>query len=220
MSGLSGGINVFPTPHVGVQVLFDHVSRDVSGVNTPYSLSLRYTTRLPPDDAPQTLNVERTLQWPDTTGTRTELAIAFNLVVRAAIGDRAWATLSGGPTYYRVTGTIAPVAFSAFHLGGHGVLFDDEYRLDMAMDETHGIGFNAGGDVNLSVAPRIAITLGYRFFAAPAADVSATPKAVLNPADISLEQPLSAIQSALARPGLRVSTGGSRVVAGIKLRFP
>ena len=41
--GFSAGINIFPAPRVGLQVMLDRVSSPVSGSNPPYAFGLQYT---------------------------------------------------------------------------------------------------------------------------------------------------------------------------------
>src|SRR5689334_24866609 len=38
--GFTAGMNVFPSEHVGVQVLFDRASYNLSGANGPYAVNL------------------------------------------------------------------------------------------------------------------------------------------------------------------------------------
>jgi hypothetical protein len=215
--GASGGINIFPSRHVGLQVLVDRVSSTVSGVNGPYALMLQYVSRVPPNDQPQNVVLNRSLAWPDTSGSLTQLTVAINGVVRFGRSDRVTVTISGGPAFYRLSGDVEPVGFSAFQLGGHSVLFENEYRLRVALDPAQGVGVNGGGELSAAVAPHLAVIAGYRFFAGKRQNVAVNPSVILNAGDITLEQPLADIALKLSAPDISLSVTGSRFIVGLKI---
>ena len=62
--------------------------------------------------------------------------------------SRVDATLSGGMSLQRLSGTVQPLGFTQYNLGRHSVLFENEYRLAMSLDPTSAVGFNLGGDLN------------------------------------------------------------------------
>ena len=215
--GVTAGINAFATPHFGVQVLFDKATYDLAGTNGPYTIALQYVSRPPPDNKPQTVNIDESLPWPDTSGTLTQRALAFNAVVRLGRPDRVAVTMSGGPVYYRLNGAVQPVGYTTFHLGGHSVLFTDDYRLEMSLAPTNAVGFDAGGDVSVSVARHAALMFGYRYFGGPTASVAVHPATVLNADQVVFEQTLDEIARQLAVAPMRVSVSGSRAIVGIKI---
>ncbi|MEQ1758192.1 MAG: hypothetical protein ABL986_07730 [Vicinamibacterales bacterium] len=60
--GLTGGVNVFPSRRVGIQMLFDRASFAVSGTNTAYTVALQYVSRPPPDNVPRIVNVDHSVR--------------------------------------------------------------------------------------------------------------------------------------------------------------
>jgi hypothetical protein len=214
--GVMGGLNVFPWSRVGFQLLVDRSTCDLKGANAPYVFALQYVSRQPPDDRPQIVDINRTTAWPDTSGSLARLAIAFNTIVRIGRPERVNVTLSGGPSYYRVTGSIEPLAFTAFHLGGHSVLFEDDHRLALALEPTHGLGFDLGGEVNAPFATHVALVLGIRFFGG-SLDGDVVPTVVLNADEVTFMQPLDKIAGSLALAPMRLSVRSARVVVGLKV---
>jgi hypothetical protein len=215
--GVTAGVNVFATPRFGVQVLFDNATCDLAGTNGPYTIALQYVSRPPPDNKPQTVNIDQSLPWPDTSGALTQRALAFNAVVRLGRPDRVAVTMSGGPVYYRLSGAVQPLGFTTFHLGGHSVLFQDDYRLEMSLNPTNAVGFDAGGDVSISVARHAALMFGYRYFGGPTASVTVQPATVLNADQVLFEQTLDEIAKQLHVAPMQVSVSGSRVIVGLKV---
>lgn len=214
--GVTGGINVFPSAHVGVQILIDRATCDVRGNNGAYTVALQYVSRQPPNDQTQIVNVQQSTAWPSTSGSLTELALGLNAVVR--IGKPAASvTVSGGPTFYRATGSLQPAGYTTFHLGGRSVLFEDAYRLAVSPAPAHALGLNAGIELNRSLGRHAAIVVGYRYFAAPETEVPVRPTAILNEEQVTFQQSLDDIGSRLGAAPMRVSLAGSRVVVGIKI---
>lgn len=217
--GVDGGINLFPRGPVGVQVLFDRAAFDVSGTNAAYTETLQYVSRQPPNYVPQTFTVGNSVPWPGTSGSVTQLVVAVNAVVRVGDPGGTNVTLSGGPAIVRLTGTVQPLGYTTYRLGGHAVLFDDEYRLAMAIDPVNAVGFDAGAELNVAVGRRLAAMFGYRYFGGGDVDATAAPAAILNPGDLGLPQSLADVTSRIAPVRARLSIAGSRVVAALKVRF-
>ena len=215
-AGLQGGVNVFFTPRAGLQVIVDGESADLSGASTPYSYTLKYTSRQPPNDQEVPVVVQNTTPWPAPTGSLTDFRVSINGVVRVGSPDRVSGTLSGGLTLHRLSGTLEPVAYTSFHLGGHSVLFTDDYQLAVDMDPTIAMGFNIGGDVSIAIARHVALMVGLRYEGGPSADVAAQPSAVLNADQIVFEQPLTDIAQRLALPPAKISLSATRVVFAVK----
>ena len=145
--------------------------------------------------------------------------MGFNAVVRFGQPDRVGVTVSGGPSYVRVSGVVQPVGYTTFQLGGHSVLFEDDYRLAMALDSVNAVRFNVGGDVTIAVGPSTAVLVGYRYLAGPHVDVSLRPNAILNPEQVFFQQTLDEIASRIAPAAMRLSTSGPRLLAGVKVMF-
>jgi hypothetical protein len=214
--GFTGGVNVFPTRRVGIQILFDRASFDLSGTNTAYTVALQYVSRPPPDNVPQIVNVDQLVAWPDTSGALTQMALAFNAVVRIGRADRLSATISGGPAFYRLSGEVQPLGFTTFRLGGHSVLFQDSSRLALSFEPAHAFGFDIGGEVSLAAGRHTAFIAGYRYFGGPDADVAVSPATVLNADEVIVEQSMADIISRLGRTPLRMSVSSSRVFFGVR----
>ena len=216
--GLTGGVNVFPTRRVGIQLLFDRASFAVSGTNTAYTVALRYVSRPPPDNVPQIVNVDQSVAWPDTSGSLTQMALAFNAVVRIGRADRLSATISGGPAFYRLSGELQPLGFTTFRLGGHSVLFQDSARLALSLEPAHAAGFDIGGEVSLAAGRHTAFIAGYRYFGGPDANVAVSPTSVLNGDEVIFEQSMADISSRLGPTPLRLSVSSSRVFFGVRFK--
>jgi len=216
--GLTGGVNVFPTRRVGIQMLFDRVSFGVSGTNTSYTVALQYVSRPPPDNVPQIVHVDQSVAWPDTSGSLTQMALAFNAVVRIGRADRLSATVSGGPAFYRLSGELQPLGFTTFRLGGHSVLFQDSSRLALSLEPAHALGFDIGGEISLAAGRHTSFIAGYRYFGGPEADVAVSPATVLNSDEVIFEQSMADISSRLGPTPLRMSVSSPRVFFGVRFR--
>jgi hypothetical protein len=216
--GLSGGINIFPVIRFGLQVLVERTSYDLAATNTPYVIALQYISRPPPSGEPQQTTLNQSNAWPDTSGSMTEWAVAFNAAARLGRPDRVGLILSGGPTYYRLSGELQPIGFTTFQLGGHSVLFQDDYRLAASLEPSSALGFDAGIELNAALGPHAAFVTGYRYFGGPALDARVQPTDILNARELIQPEAIAEIAVRLGPPAARVSMGSSRLFVGLKLR--
>ena len=213
--GFEGGLNLFTPAPFGVQILFDRVSSGVSGVNGPYTVALTYVSR-PPNSEPQTVHLQQSVAWPDTTGSGTRTSLAVNGVVRLGRANAVNATLSAGVAWLRLAGTAKPLAYTTFRLGGHSVLFSDEYHLAGALQPTNTIGFDAAADINIPIASRMAAVFGIRYLRAPMVDVPVRVSTVLNADQVINEMTAADIAQQFAPGPARTHVTASRVVVGLK----
>jgi hypothetical protein len=215
--GFSAGVNVFPSRHLGLQILVDRVSGSVSGVNAPYRYTMQYVSRPPPASQPVPVTAEGSIPWPDTTGSLAQLTVAVNAAARIGRADRVAVTVSAGPAFYRTSGEIEPLGFSAFQLGGHSVLFASEYRLRIAPQPTVAFGINAGAEISGALAPHVAVIVGYRLFAGREQAIDIKPVAVLNGDEVTIAQSLDEIASRMTGSQMRTGMNRSHLFVGIKI---
>ncbi len=218
-AGFSGGVNVFPWRNVGVQVQADWRKSDVAGANGSYATSLQYVSRPPPNNEPVPVAISQSTPWPDTSGSIALLVVSANLAARIGRSGGTNVTVSGGPAYYRLTGTLRPIGYTTFRLGGHSVLFEDDYELEARVEPAHHFGVNAGAELMVPVGPRVAFVAGYRYLAASDVELTLTPRAVLNADRIAFQQSLEEVAKQLGPVRSRMSVAGSRVIAGVNVRL-
>jgi hypothetical protein len=216
--GFEAGVNLFLRSHLGVQILVNRASMDLGGTNGPYALELTYVSRQPPDSQSQTFTIQQSNPWPDTSGSLTQLTIAVNPVAQLGRPDKLNATVSGGLSYYRLNGTAQPLGYTTFRLGGHSVLFSDEYHLAVSLEPANVVGFNAGGEVNLPLGRHVAIVVGYRYLGGPTTDVSVRLSTIVNTDQVTNQETAANIAERLAPGPARVSASGSRLLFGVKVR--
>jgi hypothetical protein len=215
--GFSAGVNVFPSKHAGLQILVDRVSGTVSGDNAPYAYALQYISRPPPSGLPVSVTADGSIPWPNTAGSLAQLTIAVNGAARIGRPDRVSVTVSAGPAFYRTTGEIEPIGFSTFQLGGHSVLFANEYRLRVSPEAAVAVGLNAGAEVSAALAPHVAVTAGYRLFAGREQTVGVTPTAVINADEVTTAQPLEDIAARMSGSQMRTGSSRSHLFVGLKI---
>jgi len=217
--GFEAGGNLFFARHAGLQLIFDRQSPDLEGTNGPYDVTLNYISRPPPDNQAIPVTVHKSTPWPDTTGSITQSTFSLNGVVRAGTASRIDVTFSGGLSIQRLSGTVQPVGFTQYNLGGHSVLFENEYHLAMSLGPTSAVGFNLGGDLNVHVARQVAVLFGYRYFGGPSVDMPVHVASVLNPENITFAQTIADIERWLAPAPAHVQIAGWHVLAGVKVRL-
>jgi hypothetical protein len=135
---------------------------------------------------------------------------------RLGRSDHIGLTVSGGPSYVRVSGAVQPVGYTTFQLGGHSVLFEDDYRLAVAVDSANAVRFNVGGDLTIAVRRSTAVLVGYRYSCRAERGGEPEPSAILNPDQVFFQQTLDEIASRIAPVSMQLSPSGSRVLRGLE----
>jgi hypothetical protein len=215
--GLVGGVS-FSARRFGVRIALEWMRRRVAGRNGPYTFALTYTSREPLDDRPQSVDVQRSVAWADTTGSIDQVGMDVSVAYRIGSAGRGHLTVFGGPTFSRLSGRVEALGFTTFHLGGHSVLFEDDYRVAVDLSPADVVGMTLGGDGSLPLSRRTALVIGARYLATKSVDSVATPSTILNAGDLSLAEPLAAIAEAMTPIRVRLNAAGLRVVAGVSLR--
>jgi hypothetical protein len=186
---------------------------DLAGANGPYSWSARFIETQPPSNLPVPVEVQQSLEWPDTEGRLRVATLALG-AFRRWEGRRVGGGLSGGVALVRASGELRSLGFTALHLGGHSTFFTQQFQVEAALDPSTVAAFHAGADVDLALARSWRLRLAYRYLRAHA---SPTPRVsrVVNEDEILLAEPLSRIESDLALEPLRLDLSSSRLLLSL-----
>jgi hypothetical protein len=191
--GIEVGVNLFPARSLGIQGFVARSSADFAGVNSPYTVQLRYISRPPPDYQPVPVAVSQSVAWPDTTGALRQMTVGVGPVAR---WRRAPLTVeaAGGLAWIRLSGEAESLGFTTFSLGGHSVLFADEFRLRVVLEPAWTFGGYLGGALGVDLGRHLALTAGLRMLIAGDAEavaridtVSASTGAVTTPSPREVE---------------------------------
>jgi hypothetical protein len=214
--GFEFGANVFPSRHVGFQVFVSRVASDLGGTNTPYEIELRYTSRPPPSYQPTEVTIARTMAWPDTTGRLRQWTLGAGPALR---WQRPAVSLvvSGGLAWVRLSGEAEPLGYTRFWLGGHSVLFSEEFRVRAALGPSSALAAYASGTFDVSLGRHVAATAGVRVLLAGEADVPSRIDAIVDASDGLSSPAVGDIDAAMAPGPARLSPRGVAILAGVKI---
>lgn len=163
-NGYASGIRFFPLSRLGVEVLYDTFKANMTGVNSAYQTYLKYTARVPPDYVPVQHTYENQDPWPETDGEFKETILSLNAVARVPLGSRLLIKVSGGASFCAFEAQSTSIAFTKFWLGGHSVLFKQEYKLGLDWGKVKATGFNVGGEVHVDLFSNTGLALDVRYF--------------------------------------------------------
>jgi hypothetical protein len=208
------GLSVYPHSVVGFQFLFDRARVDIEGENPPQQVDLTYDTIDFPQPTPVTREIHYTLDAPDTEGTLDEMAFSFNASARFGAGRPVGGSVSGGLSYYRIHGEAESLAALAAWLGGHAVVFYENYEMSYVLPDTGVIGFNLGGAIDAALGPHAAFFADVRIFVAPKTDVTVDLEEFVS--DNVVTVPLERVEDYLSLPPMSVDPGYFRVLFGVK----
>lgn len=212
--GLGFGLNVYPHSVVGFQFLFDRASVDIAGENAPHQVDLTYDTIDFPQPTPVTRQLHYSLDAPDTEGTLDEVALSFNASARFGVGHPVGGSVSGGLSYFRLHGEAERLAALAAWLGGHAVVFYENYEMSHALPDTDVIGFNLGGAIDVALGPHAALFADGRIFVAPKTDVDVDLEEFVSNNAVTV--PLERVEDYLSLPPMNIDPGYFRMLFGVK----
>ena len=210
------GVGWSPDGRWDLRLTADRASSALSGVNTPYAWFVRFVALPPPSNEPQTIEVEQSLDWPDTEGELRVTTFALG-VSRRWEGRRVGGGLSAGGALVRASGEVRRLGFTALHLGGHSTFFTQEFEVEAALDPSTSAAFHVGAEVDVALGAAWRLRLGYRYLHASETFQPRVTR-VVNADEILLDEPLSRIESELALPPLQVDLSSSRLLLSLVFR--
>jgi hypothetical protein len=215
--GLEAGLAFFPSRHFGLQVLGSYSRSDLGGANGPYDVHLVYSSIQPPGFEPREFSFDDSVEWPDTVGRLRRLTLGVGAVARFGTG-RGQARVFAGLAYHRVGGEAESLAYTAFNLGGHSVLFSNESHLAFALEDTGALAVHLGAQGELALGARAAALLGVRYLGGGDVEVPIRLERIVNAEQLVRVEPVRDIQAVLRPAPARISPGTFQLVIGLKLR--
>ncbi len=217
-TGWEAGVDIYPTRHFGLQVGLSYRWQDLGGVSGPYNLTLRYTSRQPPDYTPQSFTKQSSTTWPDLAGVTRQRTLTVNTVVATRRTGAVQASLSGGIAVVTVSGEGESLGYTAFSMGGHAVLFSDEYQLSFAYGPRTVVGWNAGGGIDVAIGSHASLLAGLRYQSAGRVEIPARVVEIVNPTAIMRPMSIESLSAQFGRPTVTIPSGSMRLFFGIRIR--
>jgi hypothetical protein len=216
---VEAGAQWFPTSHVGLEVWVSHERAEEFAPSSSYARALTYISRPPPDNLPREFTYEQRTEWPPVRVALRRWTAGLNVAARPVVSARVTWAISGGLSRIRVSGEVEPLGFTTFVLGGHSVLFPNEYRLNTRLEPAWAWRANAGTMLDVRLAEHLALTAGARVVLGD--DLHPTWR--VTGADLSLAgfepPPVEEISERLSSSSIDISTSSLRVLAGVKAVF-
>jgi hypothetical protein len=207
----------FPGGRLGLETRVDVGGDGMTGLSGPYDVRLRYHARQPPDHMLREYEFTRSTTVPSAETSLRLVVVAANAAVRLNPEGRVHGTLSGGLSLGTMRGRLAPVGFTTFRLGGHAVLFSDQYGVELVFGPTTRIGVNAGGDLDIPLSGRVAVVLGGRLMAFRDAQMNARVGNRIDFSDAVTTRSAQEIQRLLQPAPLRLRPRFAAVSAGLRI---
>jgi hypothetical protein len=216
---VEGGAQWFPTRHLGLEVWVSRDRAEEFAPSSPYDRTLTYISRPPPDHLPRQFTYEQRTDWPPVRVALRRWTAGLNVAVRPVASTRVAWFISGGLSRIRVSGDVQPLGFTAFVLGGHSVLFPNEYLLNTRLEPEWAWRANAGTVMDVRLAEHLALTMGARGVFGD----DLRPSLRVTGADLSLAgfepPPVEEISERLSASTVSISTTSLRALVGLKVLF-
>ena len=215
--GAEFGSNLYLSRHVGIQVFASRTSVDLAGSNTPYEVTLEYTSRPPPTNQPVPVQIAWIVDWPDTAGRLRQWSVGAGPAVRWQ-GRRTVLVLSGGLAWTRLSGDAGPLGYTTFALGGHSTLFAQDVRVRAALAPSTTLAGFAAAALDVGIGRHAAITVGLRTLVAPEMHAGSTISAVIDGTGGVTPTAVADIDRHMAPPPARLPLSGVGILLGVKVR--
>lgn len=217
-SGRGGamGITVYPHRVLGVELLFDRSTSDLSGTNPPHTVDLVWDTIAFPAGGAIVARASLSYDVPETAARLKTTIWSLNGVARFNHGARVSGKASIGASYFRSRIEDLGVSALGGSLGGHAVLNLVLYEMSLTSDTANTVGINFGGSLDVSLGSRWAIFVDGRFFWAPLTKASAHLSSFVK--EPVYDTPLDKIDRYLALRDIDVDARNVRLLVGLKWR--
>lgn len=216
--GAIGGLDVYVSRHLGVQVSYGGWRADVEGTEGTHTASITYVASQPPSGIPQTFGAEQTSPWPAAAGQLSTQSLGLGIVGRWRRADaRVGGTLAGGLTLDRFGGHVDALALTQFVLGGHSTLSSVTHAVRMVPVDAHAWRPYLGGDVHRRIGSRAAIFGGARLTMGPRVEIDMAPDELVDPDQAPWAPQPSELPGLLGTPSLSLPGTRWLVLAGVKV---
>jgi hypothetical protein len=204
--------------HVGLQLSADYGEADITGAPGQYDLSMRYTSRPPPQYEPVEVSLHRSEAQPGAEGRLKTLAVALDLVAWADLGAHGRLGISAGPAWLHTKGRAESLVYTAYHMGGHSTSFNQDYLVSFDFP-ADALGLDMGGFAEVDLSRRVGLRLDVRYCWGPEQDADVTLREIVNADEVIWSAELADIQAGLAPAPVRVSPSFFRAALAVTLRF-
>ena len=211
-----GALEWFPARHAGLLARGSFLRAPLSGSNAPYLVIVDYVARQPPDFVERQYHYERSTPWPETTGHLDTWSFDITASVAARSGSGVRAHADGGIALVGISGTFGPVPLTTFQLGGHSVLFTNEYRLMMGLARTWAAAGVVSGGISVPLGGRVGLDVSGRAVLPRTVTAEALVRSVGSDIAISELDPADA-QRMLAPAPVPVKLGRVELLVGIRV---
>lgn len=163
--GIQGGLSYFITDRLGLKFSLNYSRHKLGGMNTPYEIQMKYTTRMPPNYNEIEITYNRSDEWMATEGRLESLAFSLNAQFRFPLSRIATGMVSVGPGIFCAFGLFSALGYSEFWLGGHGVLFSDTSLLMMNLPAAWKTCLNADCEISFHLSKLVSLAARVAYIA-------------------------------------------------------
>lgn len=211
-----GSVEWLPAAHAGLLARGVFRRIPLAGTNPPYKVTVDYTAAQPPDNIPRQFHNEFSTPWPDTVGhlDRWEFDAAATFGATSASGLRVH--VDGGLAFIGTSGSFEPVGLTTFQLGGHSVLFSNQYEVVLGLSRTWAVAAVASGGVTIPLGAHAGLEVSGRVILPRTASAEVSVLSVGGDAIATLTA--AEAQRALQPAPLELKLGTVEALVGLRIK--
>jgi hypothetical protein len=190
----------------------------MSGTRGQFDLGMTYTSRPPPSYEPVEVTVKRSEAQPGAEGRLKTLAVAFDLVAWADLGEHGRLGVAAGPAWLHTKGRAESLVYTAYHMGGHSTSFYQDYLVSFEFPADT-VGLDVGGFAEVDLGRHVGLRVDARYAWGPEQDADVTLREIVNADEVIWSADLADIQAGLAPAPVRVDPSFFRAALALTFRF-
>jgi len=215
--GMSAAVAYFPLKKLGLQLQLEFGRPRIGGTNTVYDVSLDYAIGDFAGSPPYPYVFEETYDWPNTEGYLTQVCLSLNALARFPLSKTVALYISGGPTYYRISGEGVGVTYSKFwiKIKEEELRFVGEtYQMKFKFGPINKLGLNIGAELNWVLFSNVSLAVDMRFYGCP----KESPPLEIQPNEM-LSDSINEVRETMNLHEIKINPSFYRVHVGLKYLF-
>lgn len=214
-NGFGVGFNYFFFGNFGIRLDVSYFKTAVEGESSKYKIFLQYVSMQPPSYTPRLFSLEREIDWKPVGGNFTRFNSSIDFIYKLRMKNGIRAELMAGFSHESSKLDLKSIGFTKFWLGGHSVLFSENYQIELSSGFIRDFGLSGEGELSLPLGEYLDLAFGVRYFYFPVRFASVE---LLVQKDMDLET-LKLIKEFMKLPLIQFPNSHYSLITSLRFKF-
>lgn len=158
-AGIAFGFCYYLNESLGIRIAVGRLNSGINGEKSAYEVVLKYISRPPPSYEPREFTYDGSREWVPTEGKLKIMSATCGIELRHSFSSHFQGAGTLGAGLYRVWGEFGPLGYTNFWLGGHSVLYVEDYLVFLKVPAGLKPGLNFGAELMILVGNGVFLSL-------------------------------------------------------------